>query len=151
MAPLLHLTSQILISLGSLDFLSQRKPCQTSENDHAGKLSSLSTLSTVSWGYNRMDVFGLGSFGHVYHKWFDGYQWNPAPVSQLESLGGTFTVEPRAVSWGANRADIFTIGSAPDEQIYHKYWDGYSWVPGAEDWEGLGGSLADRPLAVSSW
>ena len=155
MAPLVHLTTQILVSLGSFGTNSLEKPCQTSLGHHPVKESSFlnSALSTISWGYNRMDVFGVDSVtGNVSHKWFDGYQWGPASKGELESLGGIhFTSVPTAVSWGVNRTDIFAVGSPTDGQLYHKYWDGHRWQPVETDWEGLGGDLTGYPLAATSW
>ena len=42
-----------------------------------------------------------------------------------------------AVSWGTNRLDIFGLGE--DNAMYHKAWDGKSWLPSVNDWERLGG------------
>jgi hypothetical protein len=50
-----------------------------------------------------------------------------------------FNSPPAAVSWGNNRLDIFGLGT--DNQMYHKAWDGQSWLPSAKDWELLGGTF----------
>jgi hypothetical protein len=44
-----------------------------------------------AWGPNRLDVFGLGTDGQMYHRYFDGKQW--LPIASWEALGG-----PRATS-----------------------------------------------------
>lgn len=156
MAPFIHLTTQVLLSLRGTDITSEKYAAQTPACRHPPKQLSYeihSTLAAISWGYNRMDVFGSHpSTGEISHKWFDGYQWGPS-VDGLESLGGIkFASAPSAVSWGADRTDIFAIGSLANSQLYHKYWDGHSWQPAEMDWEGLGGDLHDQfPLAVTSW
>lgn len=155
MAPVLQLTTQLLLSLGSFDINSlkqayQNPGCHGSVRQKSKYLHS--ALSSVSWGYNRMDVFGLDSnTKNVSHKLWGGYQWDPS-VDGLESLGGVnFSTVPSVVTWGVDRLDIFAVGPSTDSQIYHKYWDGKSWEPVSTGWEGLGGELSAYPLAVTSW
>jgi hypothetical protein len=50
-------------------------------------------------------------------------------------------------SWGANRLNVFGLETA--NQIYHKFWDGFSWGP-SSGWESLGGAFNTAP-AVVSW
>jgi serine/threonine protein kinase len=98
------------------------------------------TLSpaTVSWGPDRIDLFGHGSDGAIYHNYWDG-SWH-----SFESLGGNFVYGVAASSWGPGRLDVFAIGA--DGAIYHDYWDG-SW----HGWgERLGGAFTSAPAAVSS-
>lgn len=40
----------------------------------------------VAWGPNRLDLFVTGTDSNVYHKWWDGTSWQPAPTD-WESLG----------------------------------------------------------------
>lgn len=156
MAPFTHLTTQILLSLRGTDTTAewQSAQAQTPACHHAAKQHSYeipSTLSAISWGYNRMDVFGSqSSTGEVSHKWYDGYQWGPS-VDGLESLGGVQSPSaPSAVSWGSDRTDVFSTGA--DGGLHHKYWDGSSWQPAEMEWESLGGDLYGQfPLAVASW
>ncbi|CAF9936654.1 MAG: hypothetical protein HETSPECPRED_010407 [Heterodermia speciosa] len=154
MAPLVQLATQLLISLGSFDISSWRKPCQNSASPHPETRSSFisSALSTISWGYNRMDVFGTNlDTGNLSHKWFDGYQWGPSNDA-LEALGVfDLSSAPTAISWGANRSDIFVVGYPPNTYLYHKYWDGHQWGPHETDWENLGGDLFYYPVAATSW
>jgi hypothetical protein len=86
--------------------------------------------AAVSWGLNRLDIFGLGQDHSIFHKSWDGSNWGP-----WEPLGGVFTSLPAAVSWGPNRLDIFGLGQ--DHGMYHKWWDGSTWGPSG--WEPLGG------------
>ena len=89
-----------------------------------------------AWGQNRLDVFGLGGDGAMYHKAWDGTAWRPSPLD-WERLGGIFTSPPGVVAWGQNRLDIFGLGG--DGAMYHKAWDGTAWRPSPLDWERLGG------------
>jgi hypothetical protein len=50
-------------------------------------------IASVSWGPNRLDIFGLGTDNQMYHKAWDGTQWYPSPAN-WEALGGTFDNAP---------------------------------------------------------
>jgi hypothetical protein len=105
----------------------------------------------VSWGPNRIDVFGLGEVNDMFHKWYDGTNWGPNPSNPIvwEPLGGTFNSPPAVVSWGPNRIDVFGLGVAND--MFHKWWDGGpTWKPSQTEWEPLGGTF-NSPPAVVSW
>jgi hypothetical protein len=82
--------------------------------------------AAVSWGANRLDIFGLGTDNQMYHKSWDGFQWGPSTTG-WEALGGVFNSAPAVVSWAPNRLDVFALGT--DNQMYHKYWDGTKWGP----------------------
>jgi hypothetical protein len=98
-----------------------------------------SSPAVSSWGPNRLDAFGRGTDGKLYHA-----LWNGAAWSGWQSLDGVLASAPAAVSWGPNRIDTFVRGS--DNQLWHRWWDGTSW----SGWEGLGGVLTEAP-AVASW
>src|ERR1700739_5134622 len=108
------------------------------------------SIGVTSWGANRLDIFAVGTDGAMYHKDWDGTQWQPVyPV--WENLGGDFLSAPWAVSWGTNRLDVFAIGT--DQGMYHKAWTGTAWLPPNPNWERVGSKL-DRfasPPAVASW
>jgi hypothetical protein len=104
-------------------------------------------ITTISWGSNHLDIFGLGTDNQMYHKAWDGSAWLPSPTD-WEPLGGVFNSAPAAVSRGSNRIDIFVLGSA--NQMYHKTWDGSAWLPSPTDWEPLGG-VFNSPPAIASW
>jgi serine/threonine protein kinase len=94
--------------------------------------------AAVSWGPARIDLFGHGVDGAIYHNYWDG-SWH-----SFESLGGNFVYGPAASSWGPGRLDVFAIGA--DGALYHNYWDG-AW----HGWgERLGGVFTSAPAAVSS-
>jgi hypothetical protein len=152
MAPLLELAIQVLLGSATTNELSPAVRAgynHLAENTVATKSLGGIGLSSVSWGFNRMDVFAIGSHGDVQHKYWDGYQWRPS-VTDLESLGGEAATSPAAVSWGSDRLDIFNVGK--DGNLYHQYWDGKSWQPSFKSWESLGTNLnTSHPLAVTAW
>ena len=43
----------------------------------------------TSWSGNRLDIFGLGTDGAMYHKAWDGTAWRPSLLG-WERLGGIF-------------------------------------------------------------
>src|SRR5581483_5562949 len=115
--------------------------------------------AAVSWGPNRLDVFGVG-IGSVdtsqtitmFHKWWDSTNWGPSPAD-WEWLGGIFNSPPAAVSWGFGRLDIFGLGV--DNTTFHKWWDptwtapdGTNWGPSLTDWQSLGDTKFNSPPAA---
>ena len=100
-----------------------------------------SAPEAASWGGGRLDVFGRGTDGGLWHKWREGAQW-----SSWESLGGALAAGSGlgAVSWSPGRIDVFVKGT--DNGLWHKLFDGGKW----SGWESLGGPLASGP-DVSSW
>ena len=101
-----------------------------------GSTSAAAGGWVAAWGNNRLDIFGLGTDGAMYHKAWDGSAWRPS-VLDWERLGGVFTSPPAVTAWGNNRLDIFGLGT--DGAMYHKAWDGSAWRPSVLDWERLGG------------
>jgi len=61
--------------------------------------------AVAAWGANRLDCFVRGTNDHMFHKWWDGSQWNG-----WEDLGGTLTSSPAVAAWGLNRLDCFVRG-----------------------------------------
>ena len=58
------------------------------------------SLSAISWGLERQDVFGQDEeSGNTKHKYWDGYQWGPS-VQDLEDLGNSpgYGGPPSAIS-----------------------------------------------------
>lgn len=98
----------------------------------------LSTPEAVSWGPNRIDLFGVGTDHALWHRWTNGGSWGG-----WESLGGALDSRPTAVAWGPDRLDVFALGT--DHALWHKWWDGHAWG----GWESLGGSLFSQISAVS--
>ena len=94
MAPFITATIQLLLA----SVRTTTRPHESTEQNlvchhtHDKPIHSLSTggrgLAAVSWGFNRMDVFGEDlESGSISHKYWDGYQWGPS-VQTLEDLGG---------------------------------------------------------------
>lgn len=159
MAPLVNLAIQILFGTTPVtDKSYSTHNVETTPTPHhdvqtlSPLVRSSISLSSISWGYNRLDVFGASdkSPAAVEHKFWDGYQWNPSGKN-LESFGNEITSPPAAVSWGKERTDIFSVG--PNSNVYHKCWDGSQWNPPKPgEWENLGGDFAySYALAAVSW
>ena len=74
--------------------------------------------AAVASARDRIDIFGIGMNGAMYHKWLES-------KSDWESLGGRFVSAPAAVASGPNRLDIFGLGG--DDAMYHKAWEGSGW------------------------
>ena len=115
----------------------------TGANEFAPPMDGRFGLTAASWGSNRLDVFGIGTNGAMYHKAWDGV-WQPSP-SGWEQLGGIFTSAPAVVASGSERLNVFGVGT--DKSLFHS-----SWTPstGWKAWESLGGSFTSQP-AVVSW
>ncbi|KAL9131701.1 MAG: hypothetical protein Q9217_000442 [Psora testacea] len=106
------------------------------------------TLSSISWSPNRLDVFGLTA-NNLTHKYWDGYQWGPT-ASTLETLGNGLASPPVALTWGPNRLDVF--GLDDHNVIKHQYYDGTAWQPSASELENLGGECrAHYPISAVTW
>jgi hypothetical protein len=113
-----------------------QQPAAPAINPFGQQLTS--APAAVSWGPNRIDCFGRGKDGHMWHKWWGGSAW-----SDWEDQGGNLTSAPAATSWGPNRIDCFVRGT--NTHMWHKWWDGSAW----SDWEDLGGDLTSAPAATS--
>ena len=96
------------------------------------------TISATSWGFNRMDVYGINKDDSIAHQYWDGYQWGPS-WDQVEVLGGDFDSPPKAISPGEGRMDIFQVGK--NGSLMHKFYDGSAWQPAETAFESLGGEL----------
>lgn len=169
MAPLFSIIIQLLPSLSTtpkassdVDFTDsqfnlnradqqQQQPVgltYTSHRKDQATDASKSRISTISWGENRLDVFGLAK-DNLTHKFWDGHQWGPSGV-ELEILGNGLATPPVAVTWGADRLDVF--GLDDHNVIKHQYWDGTDWQPSLADFENLGGECdPGHSIAASSW
>ncbi len=126
------------------------KPCHDAHKAVNVKQSSDfggSSLSAVSWGFNRMDVYGVDNHGNAAHQYWDGYQWGPS-YNKIETLGGGFDSPPTAVSPGFGKMDLFQVGS--NGSLMHKYYDGTAWQPSETTFESLGGDFdTDTVLAAT--
>ncbi|KAI4111058.1 MAG: hypothetical protein LQ339_000786 [Xanthoria mediterranea] len=163
MAPILNIIIKLLPTLPTTSKLrSHIEPVQPSQhqvvhqqqqlyssdsNLHATK-DTKSTISAISWGPDRLDVFGLQE-NNVSHKYWDGHQWNPTNAG-LETLGNGLATPPVAVTWGVDRLDIF--GLDDHNTIKHQYWTGVEWRPAFHELENLGGACdGNSSIAANSW
>src|SRR5262249_46116721 len=122
---------------------------QATRRWRGGRKGALEFLSAapavVSWGGDRFDIFGLGIDKRMYHKDWNGIEWDPRSQERWDPLGGEFNSQPTVVSWGKDRLDIFGLGT--DNGMYHKVWDGRNWFPSHEDWENMRGRFNCAPTA----
>ena len=72
----------------------------------------------MSWGDNRLDIFGILTNGTLLHKFWDGTGWQPS-LSGWEQWGDNFTGNPVATSWGEDRLDAWAIRSTGE--LAHRY------------------------------
>jgi hypothetical protein len=101
----------------------------------------------TSWGTNRLDVFVVGPSNGLYHKAWNGSQWQPATDGVWDRLPGYYTGTPAAASWGPGRVDVFAVGNY-DGALYHYGYDGTNFMPSTG--ELLGGRIVGSPT-VTSW
>ena len=52
-------------------------------------MSKRTAIAVDAWGVNRLDIFGLGTDNHMYHKAWNN-AWFPS-LTGWEDLGGVFT------------------------------------------------------------
>ena len=148
MAPFNKWTTQLMLSIATTK-LGVEKPCHDALKS-VDRLSTTSgpSLSAISWGYNRMDIYGNDGKGNVTHQYWDGYQWGPA-YNRIEALGGGFNSPPSAVASGTGVMHIFSV--AQDKSLEHKQYDGKAWQPSITTFENLGGEFDDTfALAVTA-
>ncbi len=113
-------------------------PSITGWDNLGGQCSSYPCV--VSWAPSRLDIFEVGAQ--------DGAQWQPSQTG-WDNLGGVFVANwvPCAVSWAPSRLDVFGIG-AQGQALYHKAWNGQTWLPSATGWDDFGGVCKSAPWAV---
>ena len=91
--------------------------------------SIFSKPAAVSWGLNRIDVFGLNSSGSVMHKWFiNGSGWS----DWFNELGGSGYTDIAASSQGSGLIDVFTrrTDGKVDFRQFNTSWTNWGTVPG---------------------
>jgi len=104
--------------------------------------------AVVSWGPDRLDIFGPGKSLGMWHKAWTGSSWYPS-TTDWQALGGTFrNVKPAVASWAPDRLDIFAVGDN-NHATYHKAWMGDHWHPSNPNWQSLGGYCQGAPAAVA--
>lgn len=99
-------------------------------------------LDISSWGPNRLDIFGRGLEGSLWHRAWSN-SWFP-----WEFLGGGIVGGPGAVSWGSGRIDVVERVGSPEastHEINHRYF-----INGVWSSDSLGGAMTSDP-DISSW
>ncbi len=103
-------------------------------------------LTTVSWGKNHLDIYGRGTDGAVYQKFWnnDAGKWEG-----WNKIGdNTFNDAPKAVCWSPGRVDLFVVGK--DNALWHNWWEFGANSNQWGGWENLGGYLKTGTLSVVS-
>ena len=98
-------------------------------------VGNCSSLSGVSWGLDRFDLFEVcaGNAPGVYHKGHQSNVWYPS-LTGWEFVGGEAALKKMDVtSWGPNRLDIFAIRT--DGSLWHLAWGDSGWWPSVNSWE----------------
>ena len=108
----------------------------------------MSAPVALTWGLDRMDIFGLDDHNVIKHQYFDGSAWQPK-ADEFENLGGECNAgyPLSAITWGEGRLDVFCTG--PGRDMQHQYFDGSQWQPSAGFLESFGGVFTSGPSAVS--
>jgi hypothetical protein len=105
-----------------------------------------SALSTTTWAGGRVDVFGVGTNGCIYHKGGVGDGWYQDPWDNLACPRLPIT-GVSAVSWGSGRVDFFGVGT--NAGTYHR-WGTPPTAWQQPWWDVLNGTLVSSPTAVST-
>ena len=97
--------------------------------------SGVRGLQAVTWGPNRIDLFGRNGAvvpgNPVFHRSWNGTTWNPPKDDPWESIAGDFDLAqvPGVASWGPNRLDVFMVAKDGNEEVWHRWWNGSEWMP----------------------
>lgn len=110
-------------------------------------MPSRANVLVVSSEPNRFHIVARVQNSGLFHKAWDGSNWQPAQTdwNRLD-LGGVLSA-PAVVASPSGRLDIFVVG--PDRAMVHKFLvpdSGGTW----SEWEDLGGIFTSPP-AVASW
>ena len=125
-------------------------PSRTDWQDLGG--SATGSPAAYAWAPGHIDLFIVGTDGHVYNKVWDQNRegddkWWPSRTD-WQDLGGSATGSPAAVGWGGERIDLFVRFS--DGTVRSKSWDpSTGWWPSKSDWFDLGGDVSASPVAVA--
>ena len=65
--------------------------------------------AVASWGPGRLDIFGIGLDGAMYHKAWDDNGWYPSQ-NDWRPHGSMFSSPRAGDAWGPERLDMFDVG-----------------------------------------
>lgn len=103
----------------------------------------------MSWSDPRVDLFGVAEDASIWHKFYTGYDWQPA--EKFEYLPAQAKGCPSVTSWGEGRLDIVYV-NASEGNVMHKYFGGGEWGPSWKGAENLGGHHHHiEAVASKSW
>jgi hypothetical protein len=118
--------------------------------------ASFIMVEAVSWGTNRIDVFGSDVNKQVWHKAWNGTNWG-----SWSDIGGgginEFQNGIQAVSMASGRIDLFTTrmgtcilyNSCSGHPFKHKWFQNGVWQPSQTGWETLDSSMFGEIFAYS--
>lgn len=104
--------------------------------------------NTASWNPGRLDIFIQGtnpSGPNMWHKWFDGVNWNGYEQDPAAGETTRITSQIAAASWGPNQIDLFAR-SETGTLLHKQYQQYFGWGK----WEDMGGCIIGAPT-VTSW
>ncbi len=115
----------------------------------AGSSGDWSTPAASSWGWPLLDIFVLGTDGHIYDKYKSVPNSVFAGWSSWVDLGGTFTTAPSATSWAYGRTDVVAVGT--DQQVHIRTYANGQWYPWASLPYLAGGALSAPAITTWGW
>jgi hypothetical protein len=109
-----------------------------------------------SWGAPRIDIFGRGNDGFLYHNWTDdGVNWNFWEAPRPNETGEPITIvnAPAAVAWGREIAGALQINIFYLQSDDHIHWLRYDERFGWQDFGTVGANTVafNSAPAVTSW
>jgi hypothetical protein len=125
----------------------------------SGVFNTTVAPAAVSWGPNRIDVFGL-SGGAIFHRFSadNGNTFSGNGTWELVGGGGVGVSTPAVVSWGSGRFDLFELtsnGTAEHIAANATAWE--TWCGAAHCWDQVGGNAwtdslhgSATPVAVAT-
>ncbi|KAI0155209.1 hypothetical protein GGR57DRAFT_92125 [Xylariaceae sp. FL1272] len=94
----------------------------------------------VSPSESRVDFFGIGTDGGMYH-----FSWDEeSSYSELEALGGNFSSIPSVIVTTSQRLDVVAVGT--DDKLKHRALINSTWIL---DWEDMGVFANSAPLGIA--
>jgi hypothetical protein len=75
--------------------------------------------AVATWGPNRVDIFvsTTSLVSDLYHKYWDGTQWQPS-FQGWDDVGGTMAGSPSVAVIGPEQLAVFVTGGGSDRSIY---------------------------------
>jgi len=101
-------------------------------------------VAAASWGPNRIDLFGVGYDGNLWHKWYDSGTWYGwENLSSIVPLGIPSLIgSPSAVSYASSALSVFVRAS--NGSIVHVFYANAPW-----NWESHAGYSTTDPVAIA--